>query len=74
MVTLIKVWELGMDMNMLKINKQLQKPDLSKRELTKILFNTLRDENKLAIKMIVREYQQKQRGNNEEETRRIQAR
>ena len=55
-------------------NKQLQKPDLSIRELTKILFNTLRDENKLAIKMIVREYQQKQRGNNEEETRRIQAR
>ena len=55
-------------------NKQLQKPDLSIRELTKILFNTLRDENKLAIKMIVRKYQQKQRGNNEEETRRIQAR
>ena len=43
------------------MNKQLQKPDLSIRELTKILFNTLRDENKLAIKMIVREYQQKQR-------------
>ena len=41
-------------------NKQLQKPDLSIRELTKILFNTLRDENKLAIKMIVREYQEKQ--------------
>jgi len=40
--------------------KQLQKPDLSIRELTKILFNTLRDENKLAIKMIVREYQEKQ--------------
>ena len=57
-----------------KMNKQLQKPDLSIRELTKILFNTLRDENKLAIKMIVRKYQQKQRGNNEEETRRIQAR
>jgi hypothetical protein len=30
------------------------------RELTKILLNTLRDENKLAIKMIVREYQEKQ--------------
>ena len=42
------------------MNKQLQKPDLSIRELTKILFNTLRDENKLAIKMIVREYQEKQ--------------
>ena len=41
-------------------NKQLQKPDLSIRELTKILFDTLRDENKLAIKIIVREYQQKQ--------------
>ena len=42
------------------MNKQLQKPDLSIKELTKILFNTLRDENKLAIKMIVREYQEKQ--------------
>ena len=42
------------------MNKQLQKPDLSIRELTKILFDTLRDENKLAIKMIVREYQEKQ--------------
>ena len=44
----------------MKMNKQLQKPDLSIRELTKILFDTLRDENKLAIKMIVREYQEKQ--------------
>jgi hypothetical protein len=42
------------------MNKQLQKPDLSIRELTKILFDTLRDENKLAIKIIVREYQEKQ--------------
>ena len=42
------------------MNKQLQKPDLSIRELTKILFNTLRDENKLAIRIIVRDYQQKQ--------------
>ena len=33
------------------MNKQLQKPDLSIRELTKILFNTLKDENKLAIKI-----------------------
>ena len=41
-------------------HKLTQKPDLSIRELTKILFNTLRDENKLAIKMIVREYQEKQ--------------
>ena len=40
--------------------KQLQKPDLSIRELTKILFNTLKDENKLAIKIIVRDHQQKQ--------------
>ena len=45
-------------------NKQLQKPDLSIRELTKILFNTLRDENKLAIKIIVRDYQQKQQREN----------
>ena len=44
----------------MKMNKQLQKPDLSIRELTKILFDTLRDENKLAIKIIVREYQEKQ--------------
>ena len=42
------------------INKKIKKPDLSIRELTKILFNTLRDENKLAIKIIVREYQEKQ--------------
>ena len=38
------------------MNKQLQKKDLSIRELSKILFNTLKDENKLAIKMIVRNY------------------
>jgi len=46
------------------MNKQLQKPDLSIRELTKILFNTLRDENKLAIRIIVRDYQQKQQREN----------
>ena len=46
------------------MNKQLQKPDLSIRELTKILFNTLKDENKLAIKIIVRDYQQKQQREN----------
>ena len=40
---------------MLKITKQL-----SKRELTKILFNTLKDENGLAIRMIVRNYNNKQ--------------
>ena len=39
-----------------QMNKQLQKKDLSIRELSKILFNTLKDENKLAIKMIVRNY------------------
>ena len=44
--------------------KQLQKPDLSIRELTKILFDTLRDENKLAIKIIVRDYQQNQQREN----------
>ena len=44
--------------------KQLQKPNLSIRELTKILFNTLRDENKLAIRIIVRDYQQKQQREN----------
>ena len=53
-----------MIVNGLFMNKQLQKPDLSIRELTKILFNTLRDENKLAIKMIVRDYQQKQQREN----------
>jgi len=41
-------------------NKQIQKKDLSIRELVKILFNTLKDENGLAIKMIVREYNNKQ--------------
>ena len=41
------------------MNKQLQKKDLSIRELSKILFNTLKDENKLAIKMIVRNYNNK---------------
>lgn len=41
---------------MRKMNKQL-----SKRELTKILFNTLKDENKLAIRMIVRDYNNKQK-------------
>jgi len=40
------------------MNKQLQQ-NLSVRELTKILFNTLKDENGLAIKMIVRNYNNK---------------
>ena len=43
-------------------NKQLQQ-NLSVRELTKILFNTLKDENGLAIKMIVRDYNNKQMEN-----------
>ena len=43
------------------MNKQLQKKDLSIRELSKILFNTLKDENKLAIKMIVRNYNNNKR-------------
>ena len=42
------------------MNKQLQKKDLSIKELSKILFNTLKDENKLAIKMIVRNYNNKE--------------
>jgi len=40
------------------MNKQL-----NKRELTKILFNTLKDENGLAIRMIVRDYNNKQMEN-----------
>jgi hypothetical protein len=44
------------------INKQLQQ-NLSIRELTKILFNTLKDENGLAIRMIVRDYNNKQMEN-----------
>ena len=40
------------------MNKQL-----SKRELVKILFNTLKGENGLAIRMIVREYNNKQMEN-----------
>jgi len=39
-------------------NKQL-----SKRELVKILFNTLKGENGLAIRMIVRDYNNKQMEN-----------
>ena len=42
------------------MNKQIQKKDLSIKELTKILFNTLKDENKLAIRIIVRDYNNKQ--------------
>ena len=41
-----------------KMNKQL-----SKRELAKILFNTLKEQNGLAIRMIVRDYNNKQMEN-----------
>ena len=43
---------------MRKMNKQL-----SKRELAKILFNTLKEQNGLAIRMIVRDYNNKQMEN-----------
>ena len=36
---------------------------LNKRELTKILFNTLKEQNGLAIRMIVRDYNNKQMEN-----------
>ena len=41
-------------------NNNLIKQNLSVRELSKILFDTLKDENGLAIRMIVREYNNKQ--------------
>jgi len=41
----------------------MSKQNLSVRELTKILFNTLKDENGLAIRMIVRDYNNKQMEN-----------
>ena len=44
------------------MNKQLQQ-NLSVRELTKILFNTLKEQNGLAIRMIVRDYNNKQMEN-----------
>ena len=40
------------------MNKQL-----SKRELSKILFDTLKEQNGLAIRMIVRDYNNKQMEN-----------
>ena len=42
---------------------QLKYKQLSKRELVKILFNTLKGENGLAIRMIVRDYNNKQMEN-----------
>ena len=41
------------------MSKQLQQ-NLSVRELIKILFNTLKDEDGLAIRMIVKDYNNKQ--------------
>jgi len=43
--------------------KVIKNKQLNKRELTKILFNTLKDENGLAIRMIVRDYNNKQMEN-----------
>ena len=43
---------------MITDNKQL-----SKRELSKILFDTLKEQNGLAIRMIVRDYNNKQMEN-----------
>ena len=48
---------------MMIANGLLMNKQLSKRELTKILFNTLKDENGLAIRMIVRDYNNKQMEN-----------
>ena len=42
---------------------QLKYKQKNLRELTKILFNTLKDENGLAIRMIVRDYNNKQMEN-----------
>ena len=42
------------------MNKKIIKQDLSIRELAKIMFDTLKDENGLAIRMIVRDYNNKQ--------------
>ena len=41
MVTLIKVWELGMDMNMLKINKQLTQQQNLDELMKQTLLNIL---------------------------------
>ena len=41
----------------------IKNKQLNKRELTKILFNTLKEQNGLAIRMIVRDYNNKQMEN-----------
>jgi len=43
--------------------KVIKNKQLNKRELTKILFNTLKEQNGLAIRMIVRDYNNKQMEN-----------
>ena len=56
-------------MRVVKIVTQMMKiatvnnKQLSKRELAKILFNTLKEQNGLAIRMIVRDYNNKQMEN-----------
>tara|TARA_E500000331_G_scaffold126084_1_gene123730 strand:+ start:833 stop:1012 length:180 start_codon:yes stop_codon:yes gene_type:complete len=45
------------------VNNRIINKQLSKRELTKILFNTLKEQNGLAIRMIVRDYNNKQMEN-----------
>ena len=47
----------------MKTKQSIQYKQLSKRELTKILFNTLKEQNGLAIRMIVRDYNNKQMEN-----------
>ena len=43
--------------------KVIKNKQLNKRELAKILFNTLKEQNGLAIRMIVRDYNNKQMEN-----------
>ena len=43
--------------------KVIKNKQLSKRELSKILFDTLKEQNGLAIRMIVRDYNNKQMEN-----------
>ena len=45
------------------VNNRIINKQLSKRELAKILFNTLKEQNGLAIRMIVRDYNNKQMEN-----------
>ena len=45
------------------VNNRIINKQLSKRELSKILFDTLKKENGLAIRIIVRDYNNKQMEN-----------